>query len=196
MTEHEDIIKELEGIKEDFDSMMKNPVNKTLIQYRDVVKLLIRDEKAETEYLTKKEEQLSKLLETGIYEDSRIAQRYSAVLDIYKRLLLTYTKYTEVADESIKKIKMVVKEMYITKMEHDKSVKDKVKYYKGVKKDVKEELEDFDELVKKEKANPWKWKKGRKPNPWIEHLNKVREENPGMPPPEAATLAKETYKKK
>lgn len=197
MTE-EWIIKELGGIKDDFDSVMKNPVDKILIEYRNAVKFLIRDQKAETEYLINKEAELKDLLDLGIYKDSRIAQKYAAVLDIYKRLFLIFTKYTEVADESIKNVKKVVREQYLTKKEFERDLKNKVKYYKGISKgSAKKEIEEFDEFIEKEKKkpNPWKWKGKRKPNPWLEHLDKVRKENPSMPPPEAATLAKETYKK-
>jgi len=193
-----EIIKELEGIKEDFDSIIKNPIDKPLLEYRESVKSLIRDNKAETEYLEKKDDKLKKLLEMGIYEDSRIAQRYAEVLDVYKRLFLIFTKYTEVADNSIVKMKEIVKKYYITKKEHETDMKNKIKYYSSVPKpNVKKELKDFDNFVEevKKKGRPKKEKKPRKPNPWLEHLAKTREANPDKTMFEAATLAKQTYTK-
>lgn len=192
----ESIVKELEGIPEEIEKVILDPISKPLVEFREAVKSLLRDNSAETEYLTTKEKRLKDLLDLGIYEDSVIAQRYADVLEIYKRLFLIFTKYTEVADESIKKIKKIVEKNYISLERHETILQNKLKYYSGLKKGpgVKDELKQFDEFVEKEKKK--KPKKERKPNPWLEHLDKVRKENPDMPVPEAATLAKETYKKK
>lgn len=192
-----DIIKELDSLPDSVEAIQKAPMIKPLLEFREAVKSLLRDESAEREYLESKDRRLKELLETGVYENSFIANRYADVLEVYKRLFLIFTKYTEVADETVKKMKKIMEVYYVPRSEIG-VVEQFEKVEKSPKTDFQkltEEVEGFFEPVEPEKTPRYEDPVPEPPQTrWRKHVSEVRKKYPTLLMKEILKIASQTYK--
>ena len=145
-------VEELGDLPDTVEDIKKNPVLKPLLDFNKAAILLDKEDDSEANYLTQKMEILKKVLDTGIYQDSHIARTYNDVLEVYKRILFIFSRYSNLADTKMGEIKKIVKKYYITKEEHEEKVKE---LNKPITKPVKEipgrktieELEEIGDLA-------------------------------------------------
>ncbi len=105
-------------IPDTIEDIRKEPIIKPLLDYQKALEIIKKEDASESHYLNEKMEALNKLLETGIYTNSLIALRYKDVLEVYKRLLFIYQKYSEMVEKRIIDIRGIVKKYYIPLEEH------------------------------------------------------------------------------
>lgn len=165
--EAQNAIEELEGLSEEIEEIEQHPILKPLLEYNKTANMLAKEDESESEYLNKKIKDLDDLLETGIYEDSSIAQRYKSVTEVYQRLLLIMSRYTDLADKKIVEIKKLVEKYYISKKEHEENIFE-------IKQDYEKDLNKIKERINKEELI--KKTKSKKESPTQEELKEEEEE--------------------
>ena len=122
--ERKEGVEELGNLPDSLEDIKKDPILKPMLSYNQAAMLLDKEDESETEYFTNKMGILQKVLDTGIYQDSRLKITYDGVLEIYKRLLFIYSRYAKIADTKIGEVKKIVDKYYITKEEHEKIIKE------------------------------------------------------------------------
>ena len=109
----EKTIKELGMLPEGIEDIQNDPILKPLLDYTKAALIFEDEDKSENQYLMEKIKNLNKLIETGIYGESMIAQKYEEVFEVYKRLLFIYTRYAKMADEKMGDVKKIVRRYYL-----------------------------------------------------------------------------------
>ena len=135
-------LKELDNLPENIEDIENNPILKPLLEFHKQATMLEKEDKIEANFLKEIKDNIKEDLNSGIYDNSNIAKKYQNLEREYERLLLIYSRYTDLADEKIVELKKIVDKYYITKKENQKIVE-------GLKIKKSEEIPDKD--VKKEK---------------------------------------------
>jgi hypothetical protein len=115
-------LNELDKLPETIEDIEKHPILKPLLEFHKQASMLEKEDRLEHEFLMKIKEEINKDLETGIYDNSNIVKKYLNLAREYDRLILIYSRYTDLSDEKILEMKHIVEKYYITRNEHEEQV--------------------------------------------------------------------------
>jgi len=113
---------ELGKVSKDINEIKKNPILHAISNYLNGCQIYEKEDEREREELKIQLNEIKKLLDTGIYEDSTIAHAYKKLFDIYNRLLWIYTKNVSLANQEIVRIKKIVDKHYVSKDKYDEDI--------------------------------------------------------------------------
>lgn len=134
------------------EEIYKNPVLKSLKDYAKIKTAFHETADKESQLLNEKSEEISKLIQTGIFDDSSIVPKYRGVIDYYKRIINAFTNFGKASDEIINEIKGIVDKYYISKKDHVKEIKElKKEHLKEIKESKKDHLKEIKESKKEQK---------------------------------------------
>lgn len=117
-------ITELETLPETIEDIEKDPILKPLLEFHKQASMLMKEDKLEHEFLVKTKEDIQKDLDTGIYDNSHIVKKFRNLMKEYDRMILIYSRYTDLADDKILEMKKIVEKYYITKKSYKKQIDD------------------------------------------------------------------------
>lgn len=162
-------LKELDNLPETIEDIEKNPILKPLIEFHKQATMLEKEDKIEANFLKEIKDEIEEDMKLGIYDNSYIVKKYKNLEREYDRLILVYSRYTDLADEKIIELKRIVEKYYTTKKvdakvadEYEREIEElkrKVRELKEAKKEpiifekeqekkiikIKEEIEEDDE---------------------------------------------------
>jgi len=153
-------LKELDKLPETIEDIENHPILKPLLEYHKQTSMLEKEDKIEANFLKEIKDEIDEDLKLGIYDNSSIVKKYINLTKEYQRLVLIYSRYTDLADEKIVELKKIVEKYYITKKEHKRTMEEvggnnkKTKlnpYAKDEKEEPEEEGELYDEFMKTKK---------------------------------------------
>lgn len=105
--------------KGDFDEFKilvgDEPLLKPLSEYKKVNGILLDADRSEGENLKKTMTVLNQLLETGQYDDSRIARAYKDNTDVLMRMMWLHIKAINCSVQTLDEVQQIIKKSYILK---------------------------------------------------------------------------------
>lgn len=173
---------ELDNLPETLEDIQEEPILKPLIEFHKQASMLIKEDKLEHEFLLKIKDEIYEDLKTGIYDSSNIVRKYIMMQREYDRLILVYSRYTDLADEKILELKKIVEKYYITKIKFDEAIEEITsklneleKDNKGLRKEIKSLIEEKETHREKTYEDNFLENEKEKPEP-----NYGPEENYGL----------------
>jgi len=136
-------LKELDNLPETIEDIESNPILKPLLEFHKGAVVLEKEDKIESTFLTEIINDIKNDLDKGIYDNSNIVRKYKNLKSEYDRLILIYSRYTDLADEKIIEMKKIVEKYYVTKKVFDKALLE-----------LKQENESLKEKLKEKKKEP------------------------------------------
>lgn len=147
----------------DIKELQKNPILVPILDYLKGSQIFEKEDKRESENLKTISDELKKLQDTGIYEDSRIAIKYEEAVGLWERIAWIYQKNVSLANNQITQIKKTVEKFYVTKVElenqisllEDELEKEKAKSKelakpKEIEKEIETTIQDKKEMAEEE----------------------------------------------
>ena len=136
---------ELDNLPETIEDIQADPILKPLLEFHKGASMLEKEDKLEHEFLVKIKDDLDDDLKTGIYDNSNIVRKYKNLAREYDRLILIYSRYTDLSDEKIIEMKKIVERYYITKaksVEMVNSIRNEIDQLEKENKELKKQLKE------------------------------------------------------
>jgi len=140
---------EISKISENVEDMQNNPILKPLVEYKKGCEIFEKEDERESQFLEEGMKEVNELIKLEIYDESTIARTYKGVVDIYKRMLWTYSKNVHLANEKIIDLKKIVERYYLTTKLHDEELSQLEKKHEKEIKDLK----NHSQVVSKKESN-------------------------------------------
>lgn len=156
----------LDSLPENIEDIEADPILKPLIEFHKQATMLEKEDKMEANFLKEINDEIDEDLKKGIYDNSYIVKKYKNMKKEYERLILIYSRYTDLSDEKIVEMKGIVEKYYMTKKEHDKiitALKEEIEKLKK-KQMPNEDQEKIVKVIKEkvEKATPEELEESKK----------------------------------
>lgn len=98
---------------DEFEVLIKDePLTKPLSEYQKMHSVLLEVDRSEGENLKRTKTDLYQLLQTGQYDDSRIARVYKEYVDILLRMLWLHIKIINCSVQTLQEVQQIIKKNY------------------------------------------------------------------------------------
>jgi hypothetical protein len=149
---------ELDNLPETIEDIQSDPILKPLLEFHKQASMLEKEDKLEHEFLVKTKDDIEDDLKTGIYDNSNIVRKYRNLAREYDRLILIYSRYTDLADTKIIEMKKIVEKYYITKLKSEETLnllKNEIEQLEKENKELKKQLKEkpIEKIEKPEPVN-------------------------------------------